>query len=84
MCCNLELNLVQILINSGLVRSYNDALNFLKSGYIYINRRVALNSSYVARSGDIIELTFSKLYYIYLLKSKSVNEKTSIKMRNKL
>lgn len=84
MCNNLELNIVAVLVNSRLVYTNLDALNFLKSGYIFVNRKVVFNSSYVVRKGDIIELLFSKAYYVYMLRLKLVNDKVFVKMRNKL
>lgn len=84
MCNNLELNVVNVLVNSRLVHTNSDALNFLKSGYVFINRKVSFNSSYVVKRGDVVELSFSKAYYMYMLRLKLVSEKVFMKMRNKL
>ena len=84
MCNNLELNIVNVLVNSRLVHTNSDALNFLKSGYVFINRKVSFNSSYVVKRGDVVELSFSKAYYMYMLRLKLVSEKVFMKMRNKL
>lgn len=84
MCVCLELGIVQVLLNSGLIKSVNDALNFLSSGYVYVNRQPVFSSNYILRRGDILELVFNKTYYIYLLRLRTLNDKINSKMRNKL
>jgi len=84
MCNILELNIIHVLLNSCLVKSYMDAINFIKNGYVYINRRMVSNTKYVVKKGDVIEIFYSKLYFRYLLQFRFINEKTYLKIRNKL
>jgi ribosomal protein S4 len=84
MANSLELNIVNVLVSSRLIYSSADAKNFLSNGYVYVNRRAVNDAAYVLKKGDVLELVFSKLYFIYLSRLKLVNEKVYIKMKNKL
>jgi hypothetical protein len=84
MCSNLELSIISVLVNSKLVYSNSDAKNFLANGFVYVNRQMVSDYSYIVKSGDVVELVFSKLYYMYMLRLKLVNEKVNLKMKNKL
>lgn len=79
-----EFRLLNILINSGLIKSYNDGLIFLKLNGIFVNRGLIKNANYLLVKGDIVELLYTKMYYIYLLKFKYICEKNILKIRNKI
>jgi hypothetical protein len=79
-----EFKLINVLVNSGLIKSYTDGLTVLRLNSIFVNRAVIRNPCYTLAVGDIIELLFSKIYFIYLVKFKHICEKHIIKLRNKI
>lgn len=81
---NFEMQLFFILINSGLIFSYFDSFNFLKNKCVYLNRVSKANPYITVKKGDLIELTLSKNYFIYLFFLNNNFEKNINKLKNKL
>lgn len=79
-----EFRLINILLNSGLVKSYNDVIILLKLNLVCVNKYIMHNMYHTLAKGDLIELTYTKIYYIYLLKFKYICEKNILKIRNKI
>lgn len=81
---NFEFRIINILLGSGLLRSYQDGLYLLRLKGVYINRILVKNSNYIVKKGDCVELIYSKLYFLYLLKFKYICEKNIMKIRTKI
>ena len=78
------MQLFYVLLSSGLVNSYSDSFNFLKNKCVYINRISRCNPFYSVKKGDLIELVFSKNYFVYLNFLSLTFEKNANKLKSKL
>lgn len=68
-----EMTVVSILLKTSLVKSLNDALFLIKSGFVFINGQLVTNHMYSVKDNFLIQLPVSKLIFKWLkLKSSGV------------
>ena len=81
---NVEYGLKYILINTDLVKSFNDINKFVKLSYLYLNRKLVTSNDIILFQGDIIEFNINYKFYNYIFKFKNFNNKYIYKLRTKL
>lgn len=76
-----EFNIINILLNSSLIRSYQDAKFLVKKKLIYVNRTLLGNFKYTTKLNDIIELIYSLKFFHYFHYFKKIVKKKMFKFR---
>ena len=79
-----EFNIINILINSHLVKSFNDINFLLLNNLIFVNRNYIRKKNLILNLNDLIEITISHKFYNYLCYFRSVLEKNILKLRLKI
>jgi len=81
---NFEYSLVNILLRSGLFKSYLDIKFLLSKNYIYLNRNIIKNSKLILEQNDLIELNISYKFFNYIFFFRSLLLKNISKIKSKL
>ena len=79
---NLEYSLSNIILNSNIIKSYQDLKSLVSKKCIYLNRHIIKNLNIELNVGDIIEFYLSKKFFNYIFYFKNVVNKHIIKIRN--
>ena len=79
-----EYSLINILINSHLVKSFNDINFLLSSNLIYVNRVCFNKKNVILNLNDLIEISISNKFYNYLYYFRFILEKNILKLRLKI
>lgn len=61
---NWEFKLINIILRSKILRSYNQALDFISYGYIFVNSTVITNKDFLIKLGDLIQIPVNKQWFI--------------------
>lgn len=64
-----EYKLINILVKSHIFNNKDDALFFLKKGFVLVNNSVEVDPSFIVNCGDIIKINSKKNYYFFYRKS---------------
>jgi len=61
---NWEFKLINVVLRSKLLRSYQQALHFINYGYIFVNSIVVINLAFLVKQGDVIQIPINKQWFI--------------------
>lgn len=81
---NLEYSLFNVILNTNIIKSYEDLKLLSRSNSIFLNRNLIKNLNKVLEVGDLIEFNLSYRFYSYMLYFKNVFIKHITKIRNKI
>jgi hypothetical protein len=79
---NLEYALSNVILNSNIIKSYQDLKALVLKKCIYLNRSIIKHLNIELSVGDIIEFYLSKKFFNYIFYFKHVVNKHIIKIRN--
>lgn len=81
---NFEYSLIYMLLNTNLVKSFQDLKFLMSTKCIFVNRTFNSNLFHVLQVGDIIEFSLIRRYFFYIKKFKKKLKKITFKLRNRI
>lgn len=81
---SLEFSVFNVILNSNIVKSYNDLYILMNNNSIYINRLIINNLNKELSLGDVIEFYLSNKFYNYISYFKNTMHKHLIKVKNSI
>lgn len=81
---SLEFSLLNIILNTNIIKSHKDLITIIQNNGIFLNRVLLKKINLVLNVGDILELCLSFKVYNYIKFFKQTSDKHLAKIRNKI
>jgi hypothetical protein len=81
---NLEYSLFNVILNTHIIKSYEDLKILTSTNHIFLNRSVIHNLSVILDVGDLVEFILTSKFFNYISYFKNIFKKHVMKIRNKI
>jgi hypothetical protein len=81
---NLEYSLFNVILNTHIIKSYEDLRILTNTSHVFLNRNVVHNLNTVLNVGDLVEFVLTSKFFNYISYFKNIFKKHIMKVRNKI